>query len=108
MAISKTEIVMQGMFWLRAWTIIATLDADDVFVLTPVAPTGMLAATPVALVLVPLTAAGILSAWTLTTPVPAVAGGWTLTKATGAGSGDAAPQLLVQMIAAPPVAVAHP
>ena len=109
MAITATEIVMQGAPWLRAWTVIATLDADTALTITPSSPIGMTAGTPVAIVLVPLTAMARISDWILSGPAyPATIAGFEITKTTTAGSGDAAPQLLVQMFAAPPLRLAHP
>lgn len=109
MAITKTELAVQGGGWLRAWTIIATLDADTAFTLVPAAPTGLTPGTPVVVVLTPLTAAGLLSTWVLSGPAyPATIAGFEITKSTAAGSGDPGAQLLVQMIAPPLLAIAHP
>lgn len=109
MAITATEILMQGAPWLRAWTVIATADADTAVTITPAAPIGMTPGTPVAIILTPLIPAARISAWVLSGPAyPATVAGFEITKTTTAGSGDAGAQLLVQMFAAPPLRLAHP
>lgn len=110
MAITQTQLTMQGGAWLRAWTIIATLDADTTFAFVPeAAPAGLAATTPVVVILTPLSAAGLLSTWIVSTlTFPLTAAGWELTKSAAVGSGAVAAQLLVQMIGGPPVRLAHP
>ena len=86
MAVSFTPISPQGTFT-KVWTAIATADADTTLTI----PHGFSAA-PVNVSFVPLLAAGVTSAWTLTT---IDATNLVLTKGTGAGSGNAGAQIRV-------------
>ena len=86
MAVTVAPLATQGTY-VKVFTVIATADADTTATI-PHTLTG----TPLDISFMPMTAAGVLSAWTFTS---ADATNVVLTKATAVGSGAAPIQLRV-------------
>lgn len=91
MAVTATGVDTTGSFS-KSWTVIATADADT----TATIPHGLSGITDANahVTIVPMTAAGVLSAWQFTS---VDATNLVLTKSTAVGSGDAAAQVRVSL-----------
>jgi hypothetical protein len=106
MAFIVTEVEMQSISWMRAWTI----SQDDVVAadvtITPDPPVHANPNLPVVICMTPLDNNGAATSFVLKEPIPPVAGGFTLHYF--GGNPSANPQVLVTMLIGPAVRLAHP
>jgi hypothetical protein len=101
--------VYTGVEWIQLWTVTVTDDASQGAVITPVGNT-ILPATPVAVSLVPLSVLFYTSMWRIefSALAPPTFAGFSIAKDNGVGTEGPLPQVMVVVLAPPPLRLAHP